>query len=41
MTLSIGVTQWQPHEALSTVIARADGALYEAKELGKDRAVAH
>ena len=41
VTLSIGVTQWQPHEALSTVIARADEALYEAKEQGKDRAVAH
>lgn len=39
-TLSIGVTLIQPGEAIDAVVARADQAMYEAKQSGRDRVVA-
>ncbi len=40
-TVSIGVSAWQPDEsAIAPALARADRALYEAKENGRDRVVA-
>ena len=39
-TLSIGVTLIQPGEAIDAVVARADQAMYEAKQGGRDRVVA-
>ncbi len=38
-TCSIGYTQWRPGEPLDAVVARADAALYRAKDAGRDRAV--
>ncbi|WP_426415013.1 sensor domain-containing diguanylate cyclase [Aestuariirhabdus sp. LZHN29] len=37
LTGSFGVTQWLPHEPLDGALARADGALYEAKDKGRNR----
>jgi len=37
MTFSAGVTQWLPGEEQSTLIARADTALYRAKASGKNK----
>lgn len=37
VTLSLGVAQHQPGEALEAWVARADGALYRAKERGRNR----
>lgn len=39
-TLSIGVTLITPREAIDAVVARADQAMYEAKQGGRDRVVA-
>lgn len=39
-TCSVGYTQWRPGEPLETVVARADEALYRAKDAGRDCAVA-
>lgn len=39
-TLSIGVTLIKPDEAIEDVVARADQAMYEAKQGGRDRVVA-
>jgi len=39
-TVSIGVAQRQPGETVHDWIARADAALYQAKEAGRDRVVA-
>lgn len=39
-TLSIGVTLIQPEEAIDAVVARADAAMYEAKQGGRDRVIA-
>lgn len=36
-TLSLGVTEVQPGELLSSAIARADRALYRSKDAGRDR----
>ena len=38
-TVSIGVSAYQPHDTAESCIERADKALYEAKHLGKNRAV--
>jgi diguanylate cyclase (GGDEF)-like protein/PAS domain S-box-containing protein len=40
VTLSIGVTLAEAGEGAAEVLARADGAMYEAKSEGKDRVVA-
>lgn len=39
VTTSIGIAAYQPGESPDTLVARADAALYEAKENGKDQAV--
>jgi diguanylate cyclase (GGDEF)-like protein len=38
-TISIGVSTSRAGDTIATVIERADAALYEAKRLGKNRAV--
>jgi diguanylate cyclase (GGDEF)-like protein len=40
LTLSIGVTLIKPDEAIEAVVARADQAMYAAKQAGRDRVVA-
>jgi diguanylate cyclase (GGDEF)-like protein len=40
ITLSFGVVQMAPGEALADALRRADQALYEAKRQGRSRAVA-
>lgn len=39
ITFSAGVTVWRPGEPVDTVIARADGAMYEAKRGGRNKVV--
>ena len=39
-TLSIGVTLIQPEEAIDAVVARADAAMYQAKQDGRNRVIA-
>jgi two-component system cell cycle response regulator len=39
ITISIGVAQYQSEEALETFVSRADQALYQAKEQGRNRVV--
>ncbi len=39
-TLSIGVTLINPNERIDAVVARADQAMYDAKQRGRDRVVA-
>ena len=39
-TASLGVAQWVPGETLDATMARADAALYQAKNSGRDRVVA-
>jgi diguanylate cyclase (GGDEF)-like protein/PAS domain S-box-containing protein len=39
-TCSAGLAVWRPGESVDELIARADEALYEAKEAGRDRLVA-
>ena len=39
-TCSFGAAQWDREEGARALVARADAALYEAKRLGRDRAVA-
>ena len=39
-TVSVGLAAVEPHEAVSEVIERADGALLKAKQLGRDRVLA-
>ncbi|WP_447556167.1 GGDEF domain-containing protein [Vreelandella sp. EE22] len=36
VTVSIGVAEYRPHEALTTLLKRADKALYRAKDTGRD-----
>ena len=40
ITVSIGLTTWKPGESQQALIARADHALYLAKERGRDQVVA-
>lgn len=40
ITVSIGVTRFKWGEAVSTLVARADAALYAAKKAGRDRVIA-
>jgi len=40
VTVSAGMALWQPGETIEALLARADGALYEAKHQGRDRCVA-
>jgi len=40
-TISIGAAFWKPHSAAEEILKRADEALYEAKESGRDRTVVH
>lgn len=40
VTLSIGVTLARPGESVDDLLARADAAMYRAKEAGRDRVVA-
>jgi diguanylate cyclase len=37
LTVSVGVAQYKPGETIVQTFARADGALYKAKQLGRDR----
>lgn len=37
VTISIGATQYQPNEESDTMIARADAALYDAKQTGRNK----
>lgn len=39
VTVSMGVTPYRPGEDLDTLLARADTALYQAKEQGRDRVI--
>jgi len=39
MTVSIGVTQYQPEEELAAFVQRADKAMYLAKKQGKNRVI--
>jgi diguanylate cyclase (GGDEF)-like protein/PAS domain S-box-containing protein len=39
-TCSAGLAQWRPGESVDDLVARADNALYRAKEAGRDRLVA-
>ncbi|MEJ5914676.1 GGDEF domain-containing protein [Pseudokineococcus sp. 1T1Z-3] len=36
---TVGVAQWEPGESVAAVMERADRALYEGKEAGRDRTV--
>ncbi len=38
-TCSAGVAEWDGHEDADTLVARADAALYAAKEAGRDRVI--
>lgn len=38
-TCSAGLATWRPGESVDDLVARADAALYEAKEAGRDRLV--
>lgn len=37
VTISVGAAMWRPGESISQVLNRADAALYEAKNSGRNR----
>jgi len=37
ITVSIGVTSYQPHDTIAAMVSKADKALYKAKERGRNR----
>jgi diguanylate cyclase (GGDEF)-like protein len=39
VTCSVGLAEWDRHEAAETLVERADRALYTAKEQGRDRVI--
>jgi diguanylate cyclase len=39
VTISMGVAQFRPGESLAALMARADGALYAAKDAGRNRVI--
>ena len=39
ITVSIGVTTYEQDDSIDDFIARADRAMYEAKNVGKDRVI--
>lgn len=39
ISASIGVTQWNGHEGLDTLISRADEKMYDGKRAGRDRII--
>jgi diguanylate cyclase (GGDEF)-like protein/PAS domain S-box-containing protein len=39
LTVSIGVTLFQPGESVDALVARADAAMYRAKQAGRDRVI--
>ncbi len=41
VTASFGVTQYKPEESLDAFVQRADNLLYDAKEEGRNKVVAH
>jgi diguanylate cyclase (GGDEF)-like protein len=38
-TLSIGITLCRPGESVDALVARADAAMYQAKQAGRDRVI--
>ncbi|AYH43113.1 GGDEF domain-containing protein [Azoarcus sp. DN11] len=40
ITFSAGVTEWTPADTMDTAIRRADAAMYEAKQAGKNKVIA-
>ena len=38
-TVSAGIAQWEPGEAAEALVARADSALYDAKNSGRNRVI--
>ena len=41
ITVSIGVTTWQDRDTIESLTGRADEALYQAKNEGRDRVIFH
>ncbi|MEP0561218.1 MAG: diguanylate cyclase, partial [Qipengyuania citrea] len=39
LTASFGIAQWEPDEGYGRLFARADAALYRAKQAGRNRIV--
>ena len=39
VSASIGVTLFQPGESVDALVARADAAMYRAKQAGRDRVI--